>query len=240
MSVAGMDSGLHARRGAPCLVETWRALLGAFLEIFLGTLFGVLFGELMGALFGELFGVLVDASIAKISQQPTSNKPHAIEQNQHSAKHLELTARNDPLKQKATLFFWRACVGAGDGLEQCYRAHRFLEFCFAKLQIFGSLKFSSDEIEVTKVEGARKGSIFWRPGSGVHVLFVSESVDLSPVRTMWNIETKNLACTSIMCRFKIVARSGGRAACFNVRKIWDARKPVRIVSVTLCETGAAF
>ena len=41
----------------------------------------------------------------------------------------------------------------------------------------------------------------------------------SPVRTM--------------CRFKIVARSGGRAACFNVRKIWEARKPVRIVSVTL-------
>ena len=85
MSVAGTDSGLHARRGAPCLVETWRALFGA--------------------LFGELFGVLVGASIAKISQQPTSNKPHTTEQNQHSAKHLELTARNDALKQKATLFF---------------------------------------------------------------------------------------------------------------------------------------
>ena len=64
------------------------------------------------------------------------------------------------------------------------------EFCFAKLQISGSLKFSSDEIEVTKVEGARKGSIFWRPGSGVHVLFVSESVDLSPVRTMWNMKRR--------------------------------------------------
>ena len=81
-----------------------------FLEIFLGTLFGALFGEifgaLLGALFGELFAVLVGASIAKISQQPTSNKPHAAKLNQHSAKHLELTARNDPLKQKATLFFF--------------------------------------------------------------------------------------------------------------------------------------
>ena len=53
-------------------------------------------------------------------------------------------------------------------------------------------------------------------------------------------ETKNLACTSIMCRFKIVARSGGRAACFNVRKICEARKPVRLVSVTLGGTGAVF
>ena len=86
MRVAGTDSGLHARHGALCLVETRRALLRAFLEIFFDMLFGPLFGSLVGALFGELFAVLVGASIAKISQQPTSNKPHATEQNQHSAK----------------------------------------------------------------------------------------------------------------------------------------------------------
>ena len=80
-----MDPRLHARHGALCLVETRRALLRAFLEIFFGAFFGPLFGALLGALFSELFGVLVGASIAKISQQPTSKKPHAAEQNQHSA-----------------------------------------------------------------------------------------------------------------------------------------------------------
>ena len=56
----------------------------------------------------------------------------------------------------------------------------------------------------------------------------------------WSQNLATCLQSSIMCKFKIVARSGGRATRFNVRNIGDARKPVRIVSVILGGTGPAF
>ena len=105
------------RHGSLTSRTPWSALFGRDTESTFESIFGNIFRHAfrptfrftLGALFGELFDVLVGASIAKISQQPTSKKPHAAEQNQHSAKLFELTARNDALKQKVTLFFL-ACM----------------------------------------------------------------------------------------------------------------------------------
>ena len=68
MSVAGMDSGLYARHGAPCLVETWRALLGAF--------FGHIFRRICRRTSGRIFRRNVQRACGRINRQdqPTANK----------------------------------------------------------------------------------------------------------------------------------------------------------------------
>ena len=40
---------------------------------------------------------------------------------------------------------------------------------------------------------------------------------------------KNLACKSTLCRFEIRVCCGGKAACFHVRTMWDARKSRKLV-----------
>ena len=154
----------------------WSALFGRDPKSTFGNVFGIflgtLFDALMGALFGELFGVLVGAPIAKISQQPASNKPHAAEQNQHSAEHLELTARNNAFKQKATLFF----LGVHGSLLATDRSN------VIALPISRILFGKTPDFWVTKVEGARKGCNFF--GGTVQACMCDWSQNLSK-RRIW-------------------------------------------------------